>query len=763
MMTAPSHNTADAGEELFTPGVFAGMLAVLLAITFWPALSGDGALFYRDYGFLGYPFIHFHRESFWRGELPFWNPYVNCGAPFLAQWNTLALYPGSLLYLIPPLPWSLGFFCVAHLFLGGMGMYVLGVNWSGSRLAAAMAGVAFTFSGLMMSNHIYPNYLATFGWMPWLVLAMERAVRHGGRQIVVAALVGTMQMLTGAPELILLTWGFVAALVAAQAFQRRSEKRQSNAPSTQMAALRFIAVVLLVAGLTAVQMIPFFQLLAQSQRTSQFATTFWSFPTWGWADFLVPLFRCARTSQGTFVQAGQTFFPSCYLGIIPLLLAIAAIRRWRDPRVMVTVVVSVIVLFASMGERGPLYPLLRVIFPGMGFARYPVKFIGLLAFTVPLLACLGFGALRGSGRPARSLWVIVGALLAGQVLVLLWACWRPLRTDDWSATWQSAAVRAFFLAVFAIVFWRLATAKAAVNSAKIAAMALIVLAWLDVHTHAPHQVPTIPSAAFAPGLAERLHLEPRPAPGVSRAMLSPYAEAFFHRRMVPDFLGDFIGERLALWYNLNILEGIPKVNGASTLQVRQQFEVETALYNSGTNLPAALMDFLAVTHLTAPGELHTWDKRASAMPMVTAGQQPQFLDDMPARERLFEAAFNPRTEILLPKAAEGIVKAGANSAARILAIHAGAKRVVADVDTGGQSTLLTVAQSFYPSWTAEVDGTSVPVWRANYAFQAIEVGPGRHTVIFQVQDAGFRLGALGTLLSLAVCGGVWGRFRQREG
>ena len=56
------------------------------------------------------------RESFWRGEMPLWNPYNNCGLPFLAQWNTLALYPGSLFYLLLPLSWALGVFCLLHLF-----------------------------------------------------------------------------------------------------------------------------------------------------------------------------------------------------------------------------------------------------------------------------------------------------------------------------------------------------------------------------------------------------------------------------------------------------------------------------------------------------------------------------------------------------------------------------------------------------------------------------------------------------------------------
>jgi hypothetical protein len=224
--TNPKPGTPNA-EEFLSLGRFALILAALLAVTFWRVLFGGEAFFYRDYGFLGYPFAHFHRECFWSGDFfPLWNPYVNCGAPFLAQWNTLCLYPGALIYLLLPLPWSLGFFCLAHLFLGGLGIRALAERWTGSRFGAAVADVAFVFSGLVLGCVIYPNYLVALGWMPWVALATRRAWQEGGRSIVLAALAGAMQMLSGAPEIILLTWAFLAALAVVDLCSRRQEEAE---------------------------------------------------------------------------------------------------------------------------------------------------------------------------------------------------------------------------------------------------------------------------------------------------------------------------------------------------------------------------------------------------------------------------------------------------------------------------------------------------------------------------------------------------------
>ena len=41
-----------------------------------------------------------------QGQIPLWNPYNNCGLAYLAQWNTMALYPGSQFCVLLPMPWA---------------------------------------------------------------------------------------------------------------------------------------------------------------------------------------------------------------------------------------------------------------------------------------------------------------------------------------------------------------------------------------------------------------------------------------------------------------------------------------------------------------------------------------------------------------------------------------------------------------------------------------------------------------------------------
>src|SRR2546425_5483369 len=122
-------------DAWFTPGRFAAVAALVIFVLFPDVMLGTRTFVFRDYGLYGYPVAFHHRESFWRGEVPLWNPLSDCGIPFLAEWSTLALYPFSFFYLLSPLSWALGVFSLAHLFLAALGMYFLARRWTGNRLA----------------------------------------------------------------------------------------------------------------------------------------------------------------------------------------------------------------------------------------------------------------------------------------------------------------------------------------------------------------------------------------------------------------------------------------------------------------------------------------------------------------------------------------------------------------------------------------------------------------------------------------------------
>ncbi len=769
-MSAPLHAN-DTSDDWLTPLRFGGLLGLLILVAFPQVIFGLQTFVARDFGYFGYPLANYFRESFWRGEIPLWNPLNDCGIPFLAQWNTQVLYPPALFYLLLPLSWSLGVFCLLHLWLGGMGMFFLARRWTGNNFAAAVAGIAFAFNGLMLNSVLWPATIPGLGWMPWVVWLVERAWRDGGKSLVVAGIVGALQMLSGAAEVIMLTWGLLAVIAVGEIFSgfghRQSAIGDAEMPiadsqwpiANRNIILRLGTVVLLITGLCAAQLLPFFELLQNSNRQENFNAAQWAMPVTGFGNFLAPLFRCENPYGGVFLQHNQYWTTSYYVGITTIALALVAFSRQGNWRVWLLGVVVVLGLLLALGDATPIYKWATRAISVLSVMRFPVKFVILPAFILPLLAAFAvakFSALEtGRDKSEKTFWLISLCLLAA-LGAIVWLAWKsPRPQENWPATWHNAAVRgAFFIAtIFVLVFSRkISTPKLRI----LCQLLLLLLIWLDLFTHMPFSQtinPRVYSLKLSRGVAA-------PAHGNSRAMITQQARSTLATSGVIDPQEDYLRRRWALFSDCNLLEGIPKVDGFFPLYPREHMDIFRLLF-AGTSHPGAgLLDFVGVSMITSATNVLAWDSRTTFLPMLTGGQKPIFTDSKETLRSLAATNFNPRAEVFLLKQAAMEISATNASNVAIRPKKISAHSIEAEVETTAPA-MIVAAQTFYPAWKAFVDGKPVRLWRANHAFQAIEVPAGTHQVKLAYRDRKFYLGAAASLATLAICGICL--FRKRRG
>jgi hypothetical protein len=742
-------------ERLFTPFRFGVLLALLIVAAFptvtigvsysFPPIFDLQTFVVRDFGFFSYPNAFFQRECFWRGELPFWDPYNNCGTPFLAQWNTMPLYPPSLIYLTLPLQWSLSFFCLLHLWFAGLGMFFLARRWTGSNFAAAFAATVFSFNGLTLNLLMWPSHIATFSWMPWVVLAVESAWREGGRKIFLAAIVGAMQMLAGGPETIFLTWLFLLALWLRELLKNETPRA--------IVLWRFPIVVLLVAALAAAQLLPFLDLAAHSERQAGYADMRWSMPAWGWANFLVPMVFGDTWNMGVFFQYDQLWTSSYYFGIGALWLALLAICHTRRPRVFLLSAAAILALVLALGENTFVYPALRKIFPLLSFVTYPVKYVLILTFLAPLLAAFGLAEILKNKNSARRIIFIGSILLALIGGILFWATRFSLPDDDVRATLCNGISRAFFLLVVGALLLVL-TRAVKPGLSRIAPLILILVAWFDVFTHEPTQNPTAPPSVYAPGLArEKLAMNPQPELGQSRAMPSAPAVFRFVHHAISQPKNNFIVARLGYDADCNLLDAVPKVDGFFSLMPRECDAFQSLIYGTTSADFPKLEDFMGVSQITATNDIYRWQARSNFLPLVTAGQKPVFLDDANILHALAQNDFDGSKIVLLPAKMKSSVTISNQTSARVLNSKFGTQTVDAEVEADAPS-LVVVSQTYYHDWRAYVDGQPTVLLRANYAFQAVQVSAGRHRIKLVYQDRTFKVGAAISLATLLV-GGIF--------
>jgi hydrogenase-4 membrane subunit HyfE len=747
--------------DWFTPLRFGILLALLVFAAFPQVILGLETFVVRDYGFFAYPLAHFQQECVRHGELPFWDPYNNCGVPFLAQWNTMPLYPPALIYLLLPLQWSLSFFCLLHLWFAGFGMYFLARRWSGNSFAAAFAGVAFAFNGLTLNLLMWPSHIATLSWMPWVVLAVELAWREGGRKIILAAFAGALQMLAGGPEIIFLTWILLLALWIQQ-FAAGGSGASSPAFSATGASQprvsmlwRFPLVVALVISLAAAQLLPFLDLAAHSQRGAGYADTRWSMPGWGWANFLVPMAFGRTWTEGVFFQNGQYWTSSYYLGIGALWLAVLAVWTIRERRVWLLGAAVMVALIFALGENTFVYPALRKIIPQLGLMTYPIKYVILTAFLVPLLAAFALAhqqKLRSEEKSAfNQRLILVGTILLALIAGILFWAWRfPLSTDDVHATLLNGLSRAAFLIVTGGLLFVLSR-KNEPGLRRIAPLILIFVAWLDVYTHEPAQNPAVPPNVYELNLArEKLAMQPQPSLGESRALVTPKAAMDFIGFALSDPKNNYLAKRLGYCANCNLLDAVPKVDGFFSLVPRESDGLISLLYGAtNTNIPR-LNDFLGVSQITAPDEFFHWQPRQTFLPLVTAGQKPVFLDDAGTLRALTQPDFDGGKMVFLPPEAKSLVTVTNQTVARVLNSKFATQRVDIEVEAA-EPSLVVVAQTYYHNWHAYVDGQPAHLLRANYAFQALQVPAGRHQVRLVYEDRVFQFGATVSVCMVVNC------------
>ncbi len=718
---------------------FGLLLALALILTHPGIFFGTKALFFRDYGVLGYGFVHHYRESILSGELPLWNPYSDCGAPFLAQWGTMVLYPLSLLMVIFPMPWALGFFCLLHFWIGGMGMRKLAIDLKLGQFAAALAGVLYIFNGATLSGLMWPNYAVVLGWLPWVLWSLRHAWISGGRWVLGAAVIGTLQMLSGVPEVILFTW-FIALvwMLADWWMSGRSIKFIG----------RFAGVILLVSGLSAAQLLPFFQTLELSYRTAGFSTNNWSIPLWGWVNLFVPMIRQIMTYQGTFFQQGQEFISTYYCGATVLILALLGVWRSEHKVRWLWAGVALLGLILAMGGNLPGYETLRANIPVWSLIRFPVKFLYLSMPALILLAAFGWQA-TATGRAGewlrdhKKFRMILGTIAALMLLAVGIAYAFKSDYDNWPVIRSNTLLR-FFAFAGAMVLLRFILLEADAVRRRGFQLALLALLIGDACLHYPKLNPTLPARVFeANAIREHQQFPVVKPENFYRVFITPKAEGILLMSKIPEFEQEFFGRRLALWSNLNLLDDMPKVNGSSTLPLKWQKEVEDKIYSMTNNPPAPLIDFLGARYETSPKSAVEWTPRTNSMPLVTAGQlMREENNGVEVLKKVTAPGFDPLktvwlSDLVIPAPPQPPDQIKATISNLVVKPHEITFQAFAENDT-----VAVIAQSWHPAWAASINGRRQDVMRANHAFQAIMIPKGTSEVRLVFADQKFIHGLL---------------------
>ncbi|MEK9150258.1 MAG: hypothetical protein AAB267_09490, partial [Candidatus Desantisbacteria bacterium] len=268
---------------------------------------------YRDIHLLQYPGKIFAISCIRDGFLPFWNPYIQCGSPFLAIPYHQALYPLSILVYSLPFAFGIDLFVCLHIFLAGLFFYLLMKDQGLDLTASLFASLSYALSGIFLSTGNTIITLSSATWTPILILFYLRSLKMQSiKYALLSGLVIAMQFLSGTPDYLCLDFGLLFLLTMSWSIHKKSLFPIKS----------FLLLVLAGIGLCLFQMLPFLELVLLSDRMGGLSfseVSFWSLGLYDILNIFIPLGTAIPSESYIFPYIGQKMTTSLYIGILPII------------------------------------------------------------------------------------------------------------------------------------------------------------------------------------------------------------------------------------------------------------------------------------------------------------------------------------------------------------------------------------------------------------------------------------------------------------
>lgn len=390
------------GAGAGTPTVSRLLLAAIVALWAWvtiPWLTGSERLVLRDVLSTHAQYKYFGSEQLSEGRIPAINPTWALGQPYRGNPNTLAYYPGNLLYLVLPFQVAFHAHFALHWLLAFVGMWRLARSLGQSREAALLAGLTWAASGYVLSLLTFYNLLTVAAWAP---LAMLGLASEGRRGVALAGFGMGMMILGGEPiTAALLAPAMIAVSIGASGV-RRGTLRLIAAGGVGIA----LALPQIVATL---RVLPFVFRTVHGLAPAEAAAQ--GLSPWRLLELILPLpwgWPSDLAYFGFWSDVATPSVPyiySLHVGVVGLALAAMAFPR----RPIWTAIGLGALLFAAVAG---LFPDLLLALTG-GLFRYPQKSLVLFTFVVALTVGWGLDRSLGNPRIAHAIGAAGVLLLAG--------------------------------------------------------------------------------------------------------------------------------------------------------------------------------------------------------------------------------------------------------------------------------------------------------------------------------------------------------------
>lgn len=720
-----------------------------------------------------YAFFRFLSQSFHNGVSPFWNPYHYGGHPSIADPQSLIFSPLFVIAAaLDPAPSMRMFDTVVYLHLLVGGLALAGYGWRQGWIASAsfLAAGVFMLGGAAAGRLNHTGIIASYGIFPLAMLTLDIMMERRSKRFAVAFAATAAVVALGRNQVALMLCFVVVALTIRHIASAARPLGYLRARAGCLALAAVVGIVLIFAPLVLTA-----EFAALSNRpsldlkTALYASlhpaSLLSMPianVFGSLNMMDLGYWGPQWAITTDVAATDDSFNYVYLGTVPIgvLLMVGICRGGLlQPGLRTWAAILFIALLFSLGRYTPLFPIVFEHIPGFHYFRRPVDGLFVVGLALAVLAGnLTTLHVRG-GWPTKFHRSAAVALAGAGVALLAGGFSLAQLTGHGFATLvEIAGVLPVALGTILLL---VAPSSKAGRGMAVTALSLLAVAQLLFY-NAANRLNGEPTRVYQ--ALEDPSGDERAALDLLRAELARRHREGARPRV------EIIGMGGA-WQNLAMVQGLEATNGYNPLRIglfdrlimpgespvstaKRKFARTFSGYDCA--LARALgLEYLVVGRPIAEIERHVLDGRIDVLmagPKVWVYRFGKALPRVKFHTRLEVADSDALTiggHLLHPPVGDHAIldddtpPSGRSRWMAVAALEGEARltswrpdRIEIDVDTP-TAGVLVVHDTFYPGWTARVDGREAPILRADTLFRGVEVQAGSHRVVMTFEPLSF--------------------------
>lgn len=753
------------------------ILALLLVAFFSPMIFGGRVFLPPDTVAprSHHPFLEEVRKG---GEYPLWTPYVFSGMPSL---GSLIAAPNTNPFSAALSPLGPSLKQVAYYFLIGLFTFLLARRKKLHTFAAFFAAVAFVFGaqviGWIMAGHT--SKMATAVFMPLTLLLVDWLFDAPG-PLPASLLALSLGLSIVSSHMQITYYTLMAAGLYMVVLTVLRLKDKQDVKGLGMAWGLFLVAAAVGSGASAILSLPVREYAPFSIRggvgtpglARDYATN-WSFHPLESLAFFIPSF---------FGFGGQTYWgwmpftdAPQYMGILPLFLAVVGVALRRKERfTQFLVLLALLAWVVSFGKELPLlYDPFFKFLPGFNKFRVPSMILVLTSLAVALLAALGLDALlqpvpeaerqRRVATYRKVMYGFGGVLLVLGLMALIGrgAIGARAMAQLGAAGAGEAFARAgrdvplvfvvFGVGAGVLLAWldRKLSRTVALGLVTVLTVAdLWVVGLQTAHYQTPADdsnlfkpTPTVEFLKKDPELFRILPLNAPLAPSPNWWAYFKLQNAFGYHPAKLKVYQDLIDDQGPV--------GISKALSQGNFNLIRLLNVKYLILNQGgLQVPGlTLVNAVQVNGTNQGAGEYTYRVEGTLPRAFFVDTARVITDPRQVLAAMADPAWKPAGEALL-SADPGVALQPANGATATITDYR-PQHLKATLNATGNNLLMLSEVYFPPGWHAKLDGKVVPILRADYAFRAVVVPPGAHTLEMDFSDPAF---ARGKTISMAAYG-----------